>query len=165
MRTIFIVLFALKSLILNVSATGPVEVINPEVQGSYTYYEIPTLRYMYETKVRALSGLVPEMRAEGYSDEAIARTLHLKRRQLGITYKGATPEYLRNQIKTRNQEKYGDPLGPSIEYLRGKGLSWEDIINKASEPGGADIWYLRPVYHLGEFMCNYTNLCEKNNHE
>lgn len=129
-------------------------------EDSYQTYEIPTLRYMYETQVRALANKVPGLRAQGFTDEEIARTLHKERRDLGIKYKGATPEYLRKQIESRNIQKYGDKYGPSIDYLRNKGLSWEEIIEKASTPGGGDIWYLRPVYYFGGFLCQYTNLCE-----
>ena len=36
-----------------------------------------------------------------------------------------------------NMKHYGDPLGPSLDYLRHmKNKSWEDIIKSASNPGG-----------------------------
>ena len=44
-------------------------------------------------------------------------------------------------IYERNLNKYGDKLGPSIEYLRSKGNSWEDIIESAYRPGGEDLGY------------------------
>jgi hypothetical protein len=50
-----------------------------------------------------------------------------------------TPSDLREQIYARNLEKYGDPLGPSIEWLVEHGKTWEDIIESATRPGGKDI--------------------------
>jgi hypothetical protein len=38
-------------------------------------------------------------------------------------------------------ERYGDPLGPSIEWLRARGKSWDDIIESASRTGGADLGF------------------------
>jgi len=81
------------------------------------------------------------MRAAGSSPETIARTLHAERRALGVRYKDMTPEQLRQQIYQRNMEKYGDPLGPSVEWLRARGKSWEDIIESASRTGGTDLGF------------------------
>lgn len=61
------------------------------------------------------------------------------RRELGIKYKDLTPPELLKQITERNVQKYGDPLGPSIKWLRDNGKSWEEIIESASRPGGKDI--------------------------
>ena len=41
----------------------------------------------------------------------------------------------------RNIQKYGDKLGPSIEYLRQQGKSWDDIINSALRTGGKDLGF------------------------
>jgi len=61
------------------------------------------------------------------------------RRDLGIKYKHLTPPDLLATIYRRNLIKYGDQLGPTIDYLRRQGKSWEDIIESASRPGGADL--------------------------
>ncbi len=78
--------------------------------------------------------------AEGQSVEQVARWSHQARRDLGIMFKEMTPKKLLDYIYTRNIEKYGDPLGPSIEWLRNVGgKTWEDIIESATRPGGEDI--------------------------
>ena len=100
---------------------------------------VQTLRDEYESKVRALSGKADEMRAAGYSSENIARALHSERRALGVRYKNLTPPDKLEQIYQRNIEKYGDPLGPSIDWLLDQGKSWDDIIESAARPGGTDI--------------------------
>lgn len=73
------------------------------------------------------------------STEQIARTLHAERRALGVKYKDLTPPEMLEKIYQRNLEKYGDKLGPSIDYLRGKGKTWEQIIDSATRPGGKDL--------------------------
>ncbi|RFS15039.1 DUF6443 domain-containing protein [Emticicia sp. C21] len=99
----------------------------------------PALRKMYEHEVKMLSVYANEMRLDGKSPEEIARTMHSLRRELGVTYKSLTPEALREEIYQRNLEKYGDKLGPTIDYLRQKGKSWDDIINSAIRSGGGDL--------------------------
>ncbi len=100
---------------------------------------LPELRQKYIGEVEALLRRRDAMRAAGESPETIARTLHAERRELGVKYKDLTPEPLRSQIYARNAEKYGDPLGPSIEWLRSRGKSWEAIIESATRSGGADL--------------------------
>jgi hypothetical protein len=100
---------------------------------------LPKLRQEYIAKVEALARQRDAMRAAGEKPETIARTLHAKRRALGVEYKDMTPEPLRGEIYARNTMKYGDPLGPSIEWLRSHGKSWEDIIQSATKPGGQDL--------------------------
>jgi hypothetical protein len=100
---------------------------------------LPELRQQYIDEVEALIRRRDAMRASGESAETIARTLHAERRALGVKYKNLTPEPLRSQIYERNKVKYGDPLGPTIEWLRARGKSWDDIIETATKPGGADL--------------------------
>jgi len=45
------------------------------------------------------------------------------------------------QIYQRNLQKYGDKLGPSIDYIRQQGKSWDDIINSATRTGGKDLGF------------------------
>lgn len=102
---------------------------------------VPRLRQQYVAEVGRLADRARQMRAAGSSPETIARTLHAERRALGVRYKDMTPEQLRQQIYQRNMEKYGDPLGPSVEWLRARGKSWEDIIESASRTGGTDLGF------------------------
>lgn len=101
----------------------------------------PPLRLEYEERVRGIRTTVEEMREEGKSSEEIARWAHAERRAIGVQYKDLSPaDYRENVIYPRNLQKYGDKLGPSIDYLRGKGKSWDDIIESACRPGGADLF-------------------------
>ena len=70
----------------------------------------------YVNAVNGLSKSAAEMRAAGKSAEEIARALHAERRALGVQYKNLTPDDLLQQIHERNLGKYGDKLGPTIEY-------------------------------------------------
>lgn len=99
----------------------------------------PALRQAYEAEVKSLAQKAAEMKAAGHSVEEIAIQLHAERRALGVIYKDMTPPELLKTILERNVRVYGDELGPSIEWLRARGKSWEDIIKSASKPGGKDL--------------------------
>ncbi|WP_199883738.1 hypothetical protein [Anaerosinus massiliensis] len=45
-----------------------------------------------------------------------------------------SPEML-EVIYARNIEKYGDKLGPTVDWLRARGKSWEQIIESSKTPG------------------------------
>ena len=47
------------------------------------------LRREYEVKVAGLAALAKELLAQGVSEKEAARTLHRKRRELGVQYKHA----------------------------------------------------------------------------
>lgn len=101
----------------------------------------PALRRIYENKVKGLTLEVQEMKAAGKDAETIARTLHGKRRQLGIDYKDLTPPDMLKKIYARNIERWKDPLGPSIKQLREEGNTWEQIIESACRSGGKDLGF------------------------
>ena len=97
-------------------------------------------RNAYVAEVKALAPKVAEMRAAGRSVEEIAIEVHGARRALGIKYKDLTPPELLEKIWQRNIEKYGDPLGPTIEWFRIRRKTWEEIIESACRPGGGDLF-------------------------
>ncbi len=103
--------------------------------------KIPALRQQYVNEVKALSKKAENMRKAGLPSEKIARTLHADRRALGVKYKDLTPPAKLKEIHARNIKKYGDKLGPSIDYLRSRGKSWDDIIESASRAGGKDLGF------------------------
>ena len=98
----------------------------------------PPLRMEYVNEVRRLHSKLDEMQSEGKNWEEIARTLNQERRDLGEKFKDITPPDLRERIYQRNIERYQDPLGPTVEWFRKRGVPWEDIARKACKPGGAD---------------------------
>ena len=81
------------------------------------------------------------MRDAGMSSEQIARSLHAERRALGEKFKGLTPHGKLGEIYERNLKLYGDRLGPSVDWLRNAGKSWDDIIESASRPGRKDLGF------------------------
>ena len=95
----------------------------------------PGLREEYEAAVRALGAEVDAMRRAGIGSEKIARVAHAGRRRLAVRFKARTPEPMRSVIYQRTMAAYGDPVGPSIETLRAKGRSWEEIAESATRPG------------------------------
>jgi hypothetical protein len=93
------------------------------------------LRLKYEAQVMALHDLADAMHLDGWTPEAIARAMHAARRRLCQVFKNQTPEPQRTRISERTRAVYGDPLGPSVEFLRLQGKSWKHIIESASRPG------------------------------
>jgi uncharacterized protein RhaS with RHS repeats len=96
-------------------------------------------RAAYRYEVRHLGKQAEALRKAGKSPEEIARTLHAARRELGVKYKNLTPSDLRQRIYQRNLERYGDELGPSVDWLRQQGRTWEQIIRSAARTGGRDL--------------------------
>jgi hypothetical protein len=93
------------------------------------------LRSRYEVAVLALRARVAAMRGDGASAETIARAVRAERRRLTATFKELTPEPWRSWIQSRTLTVYGDSVGPTIEGLRVRGKSWDDIIDNATRPG------------------------------
>jgi hypothetical protein len=102
---------------------------------------LPPLREAYVNEVRGLRAKGEKLLAEGQSPEQVAKTLNSDRRALGIKYKDLTPKPLLEKIYQRNLEKYGDRLGPTIDWLRSRGYTWEQIMDRASTPGGKDLGF------------------------
>ena len=90
-------------------------------------------RLEYEKKVCELRSMPEKLKAEGYTEDQIARAMHEKRRELGRQYKEAAPPLLREYIYDATAAKYGDPLGPTYERLRKK-KTCKQIIESASRP-------------------------------
>lgn len=94
------------------------------------------LRQEYEQKVAALSSYADRIRPNMTQDELrdLAEEANQARRQLGIEYKDLTPGPLRDFIYDVNQSRYGDPLGPTVDYLVDQGRTYTDIIKSAARP-------------------------------
>ena len=91
------------------------------------------LRMEYENKMHELASIPEKLKAEGFSEDQIARVMHEKRRELGRQYKEAAPPLFREYIYEATEAKYGDPLGPTYEMLREK-KTCKQIIESASRP-------------------------------
>jgi len=96
---------------------------------------VPAMRRDYEAAVRALRERREGLYSAGVCAEVVARTVHAERRVIATRFKEMTPEPLRSALYERTLRVYGDRLGPSIDYLRAKGKSWEDIAEGATTPG------------------------------
>ena len=105
---------------------------------------MPPLRQAYIREVEALEDTSAQLRAAGKTPEEIAHTVHQRRRDIGIKYKELTSPDMLEKIYRRNLEKYGDKLGPTIDYLRRQGKSWDQIIESSSRTGGADLGLAKP---------------------
>lgn len=93
------------------------------------------LRSAYERKVQTLADMAADMRRRGVDAELVARAVHAERLEIAKAFKDLTPEPLRSKIQARTVARYGNPAGPSIDFLRAAGKSWDEIIDSASRPG------------------------------
>lgn len=75
----------------------------------------------------------------GIDKEKIAREISQARREIGEKYKNLTSPAMLEKIYARNLEKYGDKLGPTVDWLRSNGKSWDQIIESATRTGGKDL--------------------------
>lgn len=127
---------------LPASTTGTMAAIDGEMvtnAGTGSALSVPPLRIEYINKVDALKQTVQMLEAQGATTEQIARTVHQLRRDLGVEYKNLTPPDKLEEIYARNITIYGDKLGPTIDWLRAQGKSWESIIESATRAGGKDL--------------------------
>lgn len=77
------------------------------------------------------------MRAEGRSEEDIARTLvQMRNDAKDIVRAGMTPEQVA-ELEARNEKKYGNPLGPTADQLYLKYGSWEKVVEAATRSSAA----------------------------
>lgn len=104
------------------------------------------VRSLYIQEVEHLREIVCDLAEEGYPTSSIAQTVWQMRREIGLEYKELTPRSTREKLYARNIAKYGDPLGPSIEYLLRRGKSFADIAESACRVGGEDLGFknMRP---------------------
>jgi hypothetical protein len=75
------------------------------------------------------------MHESGMDSETVARAAHAERQRIALAYKDLTPEPFRSRIRDRKITVYGQATGPSIDYLRQQGKSWEQIADGAARPG------------------------------
>ena len=101
------------------------------------------VRYVYSQEVAWVGRLADRLLHEGYTPRSVAIAAHKLRREIGAEAKSQTSSEMIRVIRSRNASKYGDHLGPSISYLRSRGMSWRDIAKSAGRIGGSDIAELR----------------------
>jgi len=102
---------------------------------------LPPLRQAYVAEVEALKDLGFSARAAGQDVQATARMLNAERDALKVMYRDMSPAEKVLEWEARNMNRYGNPLGPTIDQLRAQGKTWEQIIESASRPGGGDVGF------------------------
>jgi hypothetical protein len=105
---------------------------------------LPPLRLAYIAEVEALKATAVQLSVAGNTAEEVARALSQMRRAIGVKYKALTPPTELAKIYARNLALYGDELGPTVEFLRAQGKTWEEIIETASRTGGGDLGLAKP---------------------
>jgi hypothetical protein len=102
---------------------------------------LPPLRQQYVDEVTGLADLGMASRAAGADAQATARLLSAERDALKLKYRALSPPEKVAEWEARAMERWGNPLGPTPDQLRAAGKSWDDIIESAARPGGADVGF------------------------
>jgi hypothetical protein len=76
------------------------------------------LRKEYTNAVENLVNEKSKLFDLGKTKEEVARTLHQARRDIGVQFKNATPDDLRDWIYRFNTKRYVDNLGPKFRLLQ-----------------------------------------------
>ncbi|MFI5751221.1 hypothetical protein ACIBBE_36140 [Streptomyces sp. NPDC051644] len=96
--------------------------------------EAREVRIRYHQLLDSMERVEDRMRAEGRSDEEIARVLvEMRNEAKDITRAGMSPEAL----EARNMAKYGNPLGPTADQQFAKYGSWAAVIDAATRSNAA----------------------------
>ena len=92
-------------------------------------------RAHYEAEVMALGSAATRMLDAGVSQEHVARWIVAQRNALKQRFRALTPPDDRVRLEAWTLGRYGNALGPSVEWLRDAGKSWREIIDGATRPG------------------------------
>jgi len=97
------------------------------------------IRKSYIREVENLSRLAHKMGKAGKFQREIAEEVLSKRNKLKIKYRNISPSNSKKLMEERNLKKYGNKIGPDVDYFLKNGISLDDIIEKASRAGGQDM--------------------------
>ena len=110
------------------------------IEGTVAAAESTTLtRAAYVEEVEGLKDFANSARAAGQDAEATARMVSADRNALKVKYRELSPPDFVQQAEARNIQKYGNPLGPTVDQLRAQGKTWDQIIDAAARAGGKDM--------------------------
>ncbi|XP_024525031.1 uncharacterized protein LOC9655625 [Selaginella moellendorffii] len=98
--------------------------------------EVPRIRRDYEREVAALRVIYEAL---GTVSEATARKLHNIRSSIKRRYTEISPWQWQQIIKNRQHGRYDTSSGPSFQFLRDQGKSFQSIGESACRPGGKDL--------------------------
>ncbi|WP_431982265.1 hypothetical protein [Streptomyces qinglanensis] len=95
------------------------------------------VRMRYHTLLGGMDRRECGMRAQGRSEEEIARELvRMRNEAKEITRAGMSAEEV-SRLEERNQEKYGNPLGPTADQLYARYGSWRAVSDAATRSSRA----------------------------
>lgn len=120
-----------------------------------------SLRVSYEDEVRALSTYSDRISPNSTLSEVeeASRAAWLRRRELDVEYKDATPQSLRDFIYDSNNARHNDPLGPSFDFLVernvGRGMTQREAFEAVIESSA------RPNDKIDEFLSGYRTWIEQ----
>ncbi|MBP5163152.1 MAG: hypothetical protein ILP16_09300 [Spirochaetales bacterium] len=90
-------------------------------------------RKAYHDSLQSMTDILDRMKAEGATDEAMARAVSLERNRLRLAAYDGDPKGL-EEVKQSNLAKYGHEDGPTPDELFQQYGSWTVVMQKAFSP-------------------------------
>lgn len=88
----------------------------------------------YENAVLGITAMVQDRLGAGESPEVVARAAIAMRNALKVQFREGLPQAVISEMERRNLGKYGDPIGPTPQWLFEKYGNWEEVANAAARP-------------------------------
>lgn len=95
------------------------------------------VRQQYLDRLEAMRVEIHKMRVEGRSEQEIARIMVPRRNQAKALVRTKMKAKDVRRLEERNKARYGDPLGPTVEWMHAKhGGNWHDVVEATTESNG-----------------------------
>ncbi|MDD4959023.1 MAG: hypothetical protein PHS51_06710 [Gallionella sp.] len=96
------------------------------------------IRQSYNAILYRMITTTKTMAAAGKTEKAIAEKLVALRNEAKIVERAKMESRDVAVLEARNMNKYGNPIGPTVEWLLANGKTYEEIIESATD---SNIWY------------------------
>lgn len=92
------------------------------------------VRQQYLDRLDAMKVEIHRLRVQGRPEQEIARIMVPRRNQAKALVRTKMKRREVRKLEERNRARYGDPLGPSIEWMYAQhGGNWHDIVESTTD--------------------------------
>ncbi|MBA9004286.1 MULTISPECIES: hypothetical protein [Thermomonospora] len=92
------------------------------------------VRQQYLDRLDAMRVEIHKLRVQGRSEQEIARIMVPRRNQAKALVRTKMRAKDVRRLEERNKARYGDPLGPTVEWMHAQyGGNWHDIVEATTE--------------------------------
>jgi hypothetical protein len=92
------------------------------------------VRQQYLDRLEAMDVEVDKLRVQGRSEQEIARIMVPRRNQAKALVRTKMKAKQVAKLEERNKARYGDPLGPTVDWMYTRyGGNWHDIVEASTD--------------------------------